>query len=136
MTWCLSSWSCRERVRELTKEIIRKPYPFPKVIEDLDLDERLVMEALLIADDLDCYRFTSAVIAAMQDLTKGALAERVDDLVPISQVIAIDDEVVSTVVVVPKIVSRVLRRGLVLLAPSPDTVDRRVVDDLLALVVG
>ena len=55
--------------------------PFPKVIKDLYLDQSLMVEALLVADDLYGDRLTGAMITTTQDLTKGTFPKRVRDLI-------------------------------------------------------
>ena len=55
--------------------------PFPEVIKDLYLDQSLVMETFLVADDLDSDGLTSAVITTAQDLAEGAFPKRVRDLI-------------------------------------------------------
>lgn len=49
-----------------------KTYPFTKVIQDLDLNKGLMMEPFLVPDNLDSHGFTSAVVPAVENLTKGA----------------------------------------------------------------
>lgn len=93
------------------------------------------MKAFLVADDLDSDGFTSAVIATVEHLTKGALAQGVYDLIAISQVVVIDDQIVASLVVVPKVVRRFVRvRGL-LLAIRANIIHRWEIQNFLPLVI-
>ena len=58
-------------------------YPFLQVFQDLDLHQGLVMETLLVADDLDRHRLTSAVVTTVEYLSEGALAKSVDNLIAV-----------------------------------------------------
>ena len=94
------------------------------------------METLLVPDDLDRHRLPGAVITAMKHLSEGALTQGVDDLVTVSQVVAVDNLVVSPLVVVAVVVGRVIGCCHLFLAPGANVVYRFVVQDLLALVLG
>ena len=74
------------------------------------------------------------MVPAIQDLTKRSLAERIHDLIAVSKMIAVDDEVVAAFVVVPKVVGREVRVGLFLLATCTDAVHLRMVETLFALI--
>lgn len=95
-----------------------------------------MVEALLVADDLDRHGLTGAVVTALQDLAERTLAEDAHDLVPVGEVVALDDQVVASIVVVPVVEADVVKLGHLLLAALADAVDGRVVGDLAALVVG
>ena len=58
------------------------------------------MEPLLVANDLDSNNATILVIHTSYDLSKGTLTEYVDDLVPIGEVVAKHDIVITALVVV------------------------------------
>jgi hypothetical protein len=105
-----------------------------EIVEHLDLDERLVMEPLLVANDLDGDHVARLVIAALEHLSERALAEDVDDLVAVHDVVMRDEEVVATVVVKAVVVCRVLFGILLLVAVRADKVDLLVLLDLLLLV--
>jgi hypothetical protein len=110
--------------------------PFSQVVEDLDLNERLVVEALLVADDLDGDGLARLVVAALDDLAERAFAEDAHDLVPVAEVVAVDDEIVAPVVVVAVVERAVVELGHLLLATDTDAVDLGVLGDLAPLVVG
>lgn len=72
-----------EKVGTEMKGTFENTHPFPQIIQDLDFNQGLVMEAFLVSNDLDGHRFTRAVVAAVQDLTKRAFTQNVDDLVAV-----------------------------------------------------
>ena len=67
---------------------------------------RLLMEALLVADDLDSDRHLLLVVERPHDLPKGTLAQHAGDLVTVADVIALDDAVVASIVVEAVVVLR------------------------------
>lgn len=93
-----------------------------------------MVKPLLVADDLDRNRLTSLMVPAIQDLTERALAKRIHDLIAVSKVIVVDNEVVAALVVVPKVVGREIWMGLLLQAACTDAVYLRIVEALFALV--
>lgn len=118
------------------EEALNSTHPLHEVVEHLDLDERLVMEPLLVADDLDGHHLARLVIAALEHLSEGALAEHVDDLVAIHNVVVRDEEVVAAIVVEAVVVRRVLLGVLLLVAVGADKVNLLVLLDLLLFVRG
>ena len=110
-------------------------YPFPQIVEDLDLHQSLVVEPLFIADDLDGHGLARTVIAAVQHLSKRTLPERVNDLVPIRKVVMRDHQVVATLVVIAMVIVRILHGSRLLLAPGAEEVYRWIFKNLLALIV-
>jgi hypothetical protein len=93
-----------------------------------------MVEPLLVADDLDRNRLASLMVLAIQDLTERTLAERIHDLIAVSKMIAIDNEVVAALVVVPKVVGGEVGMSLFLLAACTDAVHLRIIDTLFVLV--
>lgn len=59
----------------------------PQVVEDAHLDERLVVEALLVADDLDGHVLVGAVVQRADHLPEAALADHLEDLVAVADVV-------------------------------------------------
>lgn len=59
-----------------------------------------MMETFLVSDDLDSNRLSSGMIAALEDLAERALAQYIDDLVPVREMIASDDNVIATFVII------------------------------------
>ena len=45
-------------------------HPFPQIIQNLDLNQGLMMEAFLVTDDLDSHRLARAVVATLQNLSE------------------------------------------------------------------
>lgn len=75
-------------------------YPFVQVVQNLDLDDSLAMETLLVPDDLDGNVLARLVVVAFGDLTKRTLAEHVQDLVTVHQMVVVHNQVVSTFIII------------------------------------
>lgn len=56
-------------------------------IEDAHLDERLVVEALFVADDFDCDVLVGLVVQCANHLTEAAFPNHLQDLVAIADVV-------------------------------------------------
>lgn len=110
-------------------------YPSLQVLENLDLDESLMVEALLVPDDLDSDHIASLMISAPEHLAERAFAERIDYLEAEHDVIALNDQIVAALVVVTEVVGRVFASCHLLLAPFADVVDGLMFKELFALVV-
>jgi len=65
----------------------KSAYPFPQTVQDFDLNQRLVVEPLLVTDDFDSDRLARAMISTLENLAKGALTKRVNDFVAVCKVI-------------------------------------------------
>lgn len=111
-------------------------YPFPQVVQNLDLNQGLVVEPLFVANDLNRHRFSSAMVTTVQDLTKGPFPKTRYNFIPIGQMVTIDDLVIAPFVVVTKVVGRIFRNCHFLFALGSDAINRRVVENLLAFVIG
>jgi hypothetical protein len=74
------------------------------------------------------------MISTVQDLSKGAFSERVDNLVAVCQVIMIDNKIIAPIIIVSVVISGVLNSSRLLLATSADTVNGSVVKDLFLLI--
>ena len=72
----------------------------------------------------------------MQHLAERAFTERVHDLIPIRQVVVVDNEVVATLIIIAIIVSRITNSRQLLFAPSTDGIYGRIVKDFLSFIVG
>lgn len=94
-----------------------------------------MVESLLVPDDLDRNRPSRAVISTLEDLAERSLPEQADDLVPVREVVPLDEQVVAPLVVVAVVVGRLLARGGLLGRALANVVDGRVVDDLFPLKV-
>ena len=58
------------------------------------------MESFLVPDDLDGHRFSGTMITAVKHLSERTFAKSVYDLITVCEVIMIDDQIVTTVVIV------------------------------------
>jgi hypothetical protein len=79
-------------------------HPFHQLLQDLDFDEGLGVEAFLVADDLDGHVSTRLVIPATENLAETAFAEHTRDFVPVTQMVSLDDQVVTSLVVIAVVV--------------------------------
>jgi len=95
-----------------------------------------MMEPLLVPNNLYRDGLSSGMISAAQYLAKGTFSEAVYDLVTVTEMIMVDDEIVTAVIVIPVIVRRPVRMGRFLLATSPNVKYGWVIKDLLPLVLG
>lgn len=75
-----------------------------QVLQNLNLDCRLVVEAFLVTNDLECNELTLLVVKHTQSLPETALAEEIDHLIAICDVIFEHNLVVATFVVVSVVV--------------------------------
>jgi hypothetical protein len=102
-------------------------------VEDLDLRLRLLVEAALVADDLEGDVRLGFVVVGFDHVAERSLAEPLEDFVPVADVVIFDALVPALVVVKAK----VLALGLVALdlpGRGPDKVDAGVLFNLLLLV--
>lgn len=60
---------------------------FAEFIENANLDERLMMEALFVANDFDCDILIGFVVERSNHLPEAALANHLENLVAITNVI-------------------------------------------------
>lgn len=63
---------------------------FAQLIENSNLDERLMMEALLVANNFDCHILIGFVIQCPDDLAEATLANHLEYLIAIAYVIVND----------------------------------------------
>lgn len=59
----------------------------PQLVQYPNLDEGLMVEALLVADDLDCDVLLGFVVQRPDHLSEAALADNLQDLVPVADVV-------------------------------------------------
>ena len=71
------------------------------VLQDPHLHSCLMVKSLLIPQHLQRHRLSALVIETLQHLSKAALAQQVEDLVAIANVLSTDCLVIALVVVVP-----------------------------------
>lgn len=108
---------------------------FPQLVQYPHLDEGLVVEALLVADDFDCHVLVGFVVQRPDDLAEAALADDLEDFVPVADVV-VDHLVVAAVVVVVARVEGAARFGVDFARVQPEVVHLGVLFNLLLFVVG
>jgi hypothetical protein len=106
-----------------------------QVIEDVKFNSSLVMKSLLVSDDLDGDLFICLVVTAFKGLSKAALAQEIENLIPVDQVILQHNLVVTSVIIVTIIVLK-LRRCPNLGGIQPKEIDLAVVNYLGSLILG
>src|SRR5690242_5812128 len=77
--------------------------PFAQLLQDVNLDQSLLMESFLVADDLDGNKASCLMIDATYNLSEATLAEQVNDLVPIGEMVAKDYVIVTTIIIVSEV---------------------------------
>ncbi len=102
-----------------------------EVLQDVHLDHALLLKALLAAYDLDRHVLLPLVVEALEHLAEAALAQRLDDLVPVRDVVLVGLQVRAVLVVEVLDARRVQLLGLQ--AQEPDL---RVLVYLLTLELG
>lgn len=112
-----------------------RAYPFAKVIQNLDLNQCLVVEALLVANDFNGHRLPSAVVSTVQDLTERTLSKRVNHFVTVCEMVMRHDEVVAALIVISVIVRRIFGCCRFFLALRADAVYRWVVQNFLPFII-
>lgn len=123
-----------EVVRHLDHVVLVLWVPLDDLLQNFDLNQGLSVEALLVADNLDCDGSASLVVTAVHNLTKRSLSEDIADLVAVTQVVALHDNVVTALIVVAVVVclSIGLRAATDVVR---DVVDVVKVENLLALII-
>lgn len=107
----------------------------PQLIQNAHLDQGLLVEPLLIPDDLDGHVLVRLVIERPHHLPKAALADQLENLVAIRDVV-MDDLVVAAVLVVVTAVEYRARLAVDLERVQAQVPDLRVLFNLRLLVVG
>jgi hypothetical protein len=75
-------------------------YPFVQVVQNLDFDNSLAMETLLVPDNLDGNILPSLVVVALGDLAERTLAEHVQNLVTVHQMVMVHNQIVSPLIII------------------------------------
>lgn len=91
-------------------------HPFTQIVQNLDLNQGLMMKAFFVANNFDRHGVTCTVISALENLAKGAFSKGVNHLVSVREVIMIDNQVISTIIIIAMIIGRVIKRCHFLLA--------------------
>ena len=77
--------------------------PFTQFLQNIDLHQSLLMEALLVPNDLDRHKNAGFMVDAPNDLTEASLTKQINHLVSIREMVAIDNVVVTTLVVITEV---------------------------------
>ena len=94
-----------------------------------------MMETFLVPNNLNGHGFASAMITTVQYLSEGTFAQGVDHLVPVCEMILVDNKIVASVIVITMIVGRVVASCRFLVASCPDVVDIGIVQHFLSFKV-
>lgn len=78
-------------------------YPVSQLLQDIHLHQGLLMEPLLVPDDLHRYQTSRLVIDTPNDLAEASFAQNIQHLVAVRQMIANDDLVIATLIIIAKI---------------------------------
>lgn len=106
-----------------------------QVLQQFELDARLVLESLLVPDQLYGHYLLRLVVEALQRLPEAALPQELEHLEPEADLVMQHHNVVASFVVVAVVVL-VLGGALDLLSIDPQEVDLLVVQYLALLVVS
>jgi hypothetical protein len=109
-------------IKALTEEVLAA-YPFPQVVKYLNFDQSLVMETFFVSNYFDSHRFTSTMIAALKDLTERPFAQSINNFIAIRQVVMIDHKIISTLIIVAKVICRIFWSRGFFLAPAAKVVN-------------
>ena len=108
----------------------------PQVLQNLELHQRLVVKPLLVPYHLHRHRSSHLVVVTAHHLPEATLAELVDDLEPVREMVALAHDVVSPFVVVAVVIAPASLLALHLLRADPREVHARVLQDLRPLERG
>ena len=109
-----------------------------QLLQDAGLDQALLVEALLVAKDLECYHFLLLVVEALEDLTKGTLTDAFLHLESVGNVIVHLADVLALLVIEASVlgaVGRGERLSVVFALEDVQVVDLVVLQNLRLLVV-
>ena len=72
-----------------------------KVFQNVDLHQSLLVEACLVANELESAQVARLVVSALQHLAKAALAKAADDLKAVGYVVPHHHAVVTPLIIIP-----------------------------------
>ncbi len=113
----------------------RNSYPCAKLVEDPNLNQSLMMKTLFVPDYLDCHGLSRTMVAAMQNLTEGAFPQGIHYLVTIRQVITMNDEIVSPVIIIAMVVCWIVEQSLIFETIIADVIYGWIIKYFLAFVI-
>ena len=108
----------------------------PQVLQNLELHQRLLVKPLLVPYHLHGHRTSRLVVVTAHHLPEATLAELVDDLEPVREMVALAHHVVAAVVVVAVVIAPASLLALHLLRADPREVHARVLQNLRPLERG
>jgi hypothetical protein len=109
-------------------------YPFAQFLKDVDLDQSLLVESLLVANDLDSHKSAGLVVDTAHHLSEATLTEKVNNLISVCEVVAEDYIIIATVVIVSEVGGlRVKVTDMLLRVLGATEVDLLIIDDLASL---
>ena len=94
-----------------------------------------MMETLFVSNYLDGDRFTRTMIFALKHLAERPFSECVYDFVSVCQVIMVYHLIVASIVIVTIIIRRYVTSRQFLLGPVANVINRRIIQNFLALVI-
>lgn len=106
------------------------------MLQDPKFDTSLVLVSLFILDDLDRHNLIGLVVQTLERLSKAALSQEVDNLVPIVNMVLHDDLVVTILVIVARIVQLSRRHSIDFVSIQAQKVHLLVVKKLCLLKVS
>jgi hypothetical protein len=109
--------------------------PLAKIIKNLDFNEGLVVEPLLVPNNLYCNRLSCRMISTAQYLAERTLPEAVHYFVTVTKMVTLDNKIITAVIIVAVVVRWSVGMSWFLLATSSNVKHRRIIKDLLLLVV-
>lgn len=109
-------------------------YPFAQLLENVDLDQSLLVESLLVANDLYSHKSAGLMVDTAHHLSEAALTKKVYNFVPVCEVVAENYVIVTAVVIVPEVGGlRIEVTDMLLCGLGATEVDLLVVDDFAPL---
>lgn len=72
-------------------------------MQNVDFDKSLLMEPLFVADDFDCDKDARLVVNAADHLPKASFSKHINDFVPVGEMIARDNGIISPLIVIAKV---------------------------------
>lgn len=90
-------------------------YPFHQLFQNFDLNQCLRMKPLLVANDLYSQYVSCSMVKTLDNLSKRTFSHDLQNLIAICKVILADYPVISSIVIISEIASRLFHISLMLL---------------------
>ena len=94
-----------------------------------------MVEPLLVPNNLYCNRLSCGMVSAAQYLAEGTLPEAVHDFVTVAEMITVNNKIITAVIIIAVVVRQPFRMSWFLLTTSSNIIHRRVIKNLLPLVI-